>query len=220
MINYVIFDMDGTLFDTEPLYREAWVSTLKDWGVPEPETVHPRIIGMGEGEVLEMLKAIGDKDRDYSEIFTYRDIHYYYKLIEKSIPLKPGCIEILEFMRDNGIKMAVATSTHARTAHRNLKLAGIYDYFDAIVTGDMISRGKPAPDIFLKAGELIGANIEEAMVCEDSFNGIRGAHSAKMKPVMVIDQLEPTDEIEQISYCIGRSLFDVIDLIKKENNII
>lgn len=220
MINYVIFDMDGTLCDTEPLYREAWVNTLKDWNFPEPETVHPKIIGMGEGEVLDLLNQIGDAERDYSAIFKYRDEHYYYKLIEKSIPLKAGCIEILEFLRDNGIKAAIATSTHSRTAHRNLKLAGIYDYFDAIVTGDMIERGKPAPDIFLKAGELMGADAAQTIVCEDSFNGIRGAHAANMKPVMVIDQLAPTDEIKQISYYIGDSLFDVIDLIKKENNII
>ncbi|MBE6584163.1 MAG: HAD family phosphatase [Ruminococcaceae bacterium] len=220
MINYVIFDMDGTLFDTEPLYKEAWIKTLVDWNLPDPEGLHPLFVGTGEAEIIEILKKAGGEHRDYSSIFSYRDEHYYYKLIEKSIPLKAGCVEILEFLREKGIKIALATSTHAKTAHGNLKKAGVFDYFDKIVTGDMIQHGKPAPDIFLTAGELICADPDETIVCEDSFSGIKGAHAAKMKPVMVIDQLSPTPEIAKLTYGIGNSLFDVIDLIKKENKYI
>ena len=83
----------------------------------------------------------------------------------------------------------------------------------------MIERGKPFPDIFLRAGELLGADPDTTAVCEDSYNGLIGAHRAKMKPLMVIDLLEPTDEIKTITYAINDTLFDVIDLIKKENNI-
>ena len=220
MINYVIFDMDGTLFDTEPLYKEAWIKTLEDWNLPDPEGLHPLFVGTGETEIIEILKKAGGEHRDYSSIFNYRNEHYYYKLIEKSIPLKAGCIEILEFLREKGIKIALATSTHAKTAHGNLKKAGVFGFFDAIVTGDMIEHGKPAPDIFMKAGELICSNVDETIVCEDSFSGLKGAHAAGMKPVMVIDQLEPTPEIKKLTYAIGNSLFDVIDLIKKENNYI
>ena len=220
MINYVIFDMDGTLFDTEPLYKEAWIKTLEDWNIPDPAGLHPLFVGTGEAEIIEILKKAGGEHRDYSSIFAYRNDHYYYKLIEKNIPLKAGCIEILEFLREKGIKIALATSTHAKTAHGNLKKAGVLEYFDAIVTGDMIERGKPAPDIFLKAGELICADIDETIVCEDSFSGIKGAYAARMKPVMVIDRLYPTDDIAKLTYAIGNSLFDVIDLIKKENNFI
>ena len=219
MIKYVIFDMDGTLFNTEVLYREAWIRTSADWGLDNAESLYPSVVGNGEGNIIEIMKRVYGSDRDYQAFFKDRDV-YYHKFIEDDIPLKDGCFEILEFLKQNGIKMALATSTRQDTAQSNLKRTGIYDFFDAIVTGDMVEHGKPAPDIFLKAGEFIGANREETAVCEDSFNGIRGAYAAKMKPIMVIDQLEPTQEIKQISYAIGNSLFDVIELIKKENNII
>ena len=220
MVKYVIFDMDGTLFDTEPLYKEAWLKTLIDWNFSDPLAIHALCVGTGQAEIIEVLKKHGEEHRDYSTIFDYRNEHYYYKLIEKSIPLKAGCIEILDFLRDNGIKIALATSTHEKTARGNLKKAGVIDYFDAIVTGDMVDYGKPAPDIFLKAGEMIGADAEQTFVCEDSYGGIRGAHAAGMKPIMVVDTLAPTDEMEKLTYAIGNSLFDVIELIKKENNII
>ena len=140
--------------------------------------------------------------------------------MEEELPLKPGCVEILDFLKENGIKMALATSTNKEMAHENLKRVGLYDYFEAIVTGDMIKRGKPNPDIFILAGKLIGADPSQTIVCEDSYTGIIGADKAGMKPFFVIDQLEPSEEIIPLTYAIGNSLFDVIEQIKKENNII
>ena len=219
MIKYVIFDKDGTLLDTERLYKKAWFSASKDWGFDDPESIYPSAIGRGEKYIADILKERYGADRDYLPFFEDRNV-YLSKYMEEDIPMKPGCLEILDFLKANGIKMALATSTRRERAHTNLKRVGIFEYFDAIVTGDMIERGKPEPDIFLLAGELIGADPAQTIVCEDSHTGIIGASKAEMKPFFVIDQLEPTAEIIPLTYAIGNSLFDVIEQIKKENNII
>jgi len=219
MIKYVIFDKDGTLLDTEKLFKKAWIRASADWGLSDPESLYPQLVGRAEALIVDILKNTYGGNRDYWPFFEHRNV-YLREYINEEIPLKSGCIEILDFLKCNGIKMALATSTRREMAHSNLKRVGIFDYFDAIVTGDMIENGKPNPDIFLLAGKLIGADPSQTIVCEDSYTGIIGADRAGMKPVMVIDQLEPTPEIEQLAYAIGNSLFDVIELIKKENNII
>ena len=218
MINYVIFDMDGTLFDTEKLYRKTWIEIGEKWGFENIGELYPQVVGRSRELIIELLKEVYGEDHDYTAFFAERT-EYFRRLTEKEIPLKSGCFEILEFLKENNIPCAVATSTKDPIASANLKRAGVYEYFDAIVTGDMIERGKPFPDIFLKAGEMLGADANTTAVCEDSYTGITGAHKAGMKPLMIIDLLEPTDEIRQITYAINDTLFDVIDLIKKENNI-
>ena len=219
MIKYVIFDKDGTLLDTEKLYKKAWFRASEDWGLSNPEALYPRLVGRGENYIVDIMKEVYGEGRNYWPFFELRNV-YLREYIEQEIPLKPGCIEILDFLKENGIKMALATSARREMAYANLKRVGIYDRFDAIVTGDMIERGKPNPDIFLLAGDMIGAVPEETVVCEDSINGIIGAHKAGMKPFFVIDQLLPDDVTNQLSYGIGNSLFDVIELIKKENKLI
>lgn len=218
MINYVIFDMDGTLFDTERLYKKAWIKASVKWGLSDPEGFYPCVVGVSRAGIIEIMKNTYGADIDYLRFLEQRD-EYLKELTAKSVPLKAGCVEILSFLKKNGIRIALATSTRGDTARSNLKRTDIYEYFDAIVSGDMVENGKPAPDIFIKAGELIGADPQQTLICEDSFSGIIGAYSAKMKPVMVIDQLEPTDEIAKLTYAIGNSLFDVMELIKKENKL-
>lgn len=219
MIKYVIFDKDGTLLDTEKLFKKAWISASADWGLSNPEALYPRLVGRGENYIVDIMKEVYGEGRDYWPFFELRNV-YLREYIEQEIPLKPGCIEILDFLKENGIKMALATSSRREMANANLKRVGIYDRFDAIVTGDMIERGKPNPDIFILAGKLIGADPSQTIVCEDSYTGIIGADKAGMKPFFVIDQLEASEEIKPLTYAIGNSLFDVIEQIKKENNII
>ena len=219
MINYVIFDMDGTLLDTEPLYEQAWLEAGDKYGVDVADMYASLICG----RTLDSAKcALWDrfgKDFDADGFVSYR-MDRYEELTKINLKLKYGCIEILEFLREHSIPCALATSTRADLVMSNLKRTGIADYFSAVVTSDMVERGKPFPDIFLEAGRRIGGVAEECIVCEDSYSGIAAAYAAEMLPVFIPDRQPPNSETDEMSYKTVESLFDVINLIKKENNII
>ena len=218
MIKYVIFDMDGTLLDTEPLYEKSWVDIGEKWGLEGMAEKYPLIVGRSIESICSMMKEWFGEDFDASGFFEER-MKCFVELIGKEIPLKDGCMELLEFLKRQSIPMAIATSTPMYITSSNMQKTGIGKYADAVVTAEAVKNGKPAPDIFLEAARRIGADPLYTVVCEDSINGICGAHRAAMKPIMVVDRLVPTKETEELCYAICNSLFDVMELIKKENKI-
>lgn len=218
MIKYAIFDMDGTLLDTEPLYEKAWVDIGEKWGLEGMAEKYPLIVGRSIESICSMMKEWFGEDFDASGFFEER-MKCFVGLIEREIPIKKGCIELLEFLKQRGIPMAIATSTPMYITSNNIDKTGIGKYMDAVVTAEAVQNGKPAPDIFLEAAKRIGADPLYTIVCEDSINGIRGAHRAAMKPIMVIDRLAPTDETAEICFATCDSLLDVMEIIKKENKI-
>ena len=139
---------------------------------------------------------------------------YHEKYDGGRLPMKPGVVELLSYLKDNGKKIALASSTRRETVVNQLRWADIIDYFDVIISGDMVARSKPAPDIFLKACEELRVSPEKAYAIEDSYNGIRAAHAGGLRPIMVPDLLEADDEMRELSECVCKSLNDVIDCLK------
>ena len=220
MIKYVIFDKDGTLLDTEPFFAHTWISVGEKWGLEGmDENYYPNIAGKSVAKSISFLKETYGEGLD-AEGFMNERMSEVHRLMEGDIPLKSGCIEILNFLKEQGIKTAIATSTAANISMRNLKKLGLIDCIDALVTGDMVANGKPAPDIFIECGKRIGAVNEETLVVGDSSFDIIGGFKAGMRPVMVIDHNPPSEEAEPLCYAVFNSLFEVIELIKKENNIL
>lgn len=198
MIKGAIFDQDGLLFDTESVYQRAWIEAGRRQGVIIDPAVPRRFSGMGRKLIKEIIAA------EYPELnweeYSKTAIELAWNEQLSSIPpKKPGLIEMLEFCRENGIKTAVASSSRIHIVRHNLTSAGVIDYFDAITTGEEVANSKPAPDIFLLAASKIGIEPKDCAVFEDAFSGIRGAHAAGMKPILIPDQAEPTDEIRQIA---------------------
>ena len=217
MIRYIIFDKDGTLLDTEPIFKRAWVEVGEKWGLENIAEMYPSIMGNnGEFIIQKLYAAYPDKD---CRAYYNERMDRVMELLEGEIPLKTGCKEILEFAKANNIKLAVATSTTLKRAEKNLKKVGICHYFDAIVTGDMVERSKPDPDFFLEAGKRIGAKNDECIICEDSYNGIKAAHASGMRPIFIPDMLPSTKETDAIVYRTCSDLFEVIELIKQENKL-
>ena len=199
-----IFDQDGLLFDTESIFQASWVAAGREMGVAVPEAYTHAVCGLGRGHLPEMVRRyMPSLD---PETYIARALAIAFERQMSSVPaFKPGVPEILAFFREKGVKMAVASSSTRDVVGHNLGSSGIRDYFDAVVTGEEVTQGKPAPDIFLLAAERLGLPPAACAVYEDALTGIRAAHAAGCRPVMIPDRLPPTPEIRGI--CTVRASF-------------
>jgi HAD superfamily hydrolase (TIGR01509 family) len=125
---------------------------------------------------------------------------------DRGIPVKRGLRELLDFLDQKQLLTAVATSTSRYYCLRSLQRSDLAHRFKVIVCGDEVQRGKPAPDIFLKASELMGITPEGCIVLEDSYAGVRAAHSARMVPIMVPDLKEADDEMRALAHAVVSDL--------------
>ena len=197
-ITAVIFDMDGVLFDTERMYMECWREAAEPRGLKNVDEISKACIGrtlQGTKEVFEAAKAEQGIDVSFEELHEDCSRRFQEKEERDGLPEKPGVHEVLEYLKENEVPVALASSTRKAAVMEHLNRAGITAYFQKIVCGDMVDHGKPAPDIYVKACEEMGVKPEQAMAVEDSFNGIQSAYAAGLYTVMVPDQLLPTEEI-------------------------
>lgn len=210
----VVFDMDGVIFDTERLVIEFWKEVAKKHNIPNIE--HTCIQCLGTNRVrtreifLENYGADFPFDPYRAEVTELFNTHY------KGVPLptKPGIRELLSYLQEQDIKVGLASSTAQHLVRDEIGTAGLLPYFQTLVCGDMVEHSKPAPDIFLKACEILNADPTKSIAIEDSFNGIRSAHCAGMTPIMVPDQVQPTDEIRALAFHVMPSLLDVLNWLK------
>lgn len=215
MIKGAIFDMDGLMFDSERLVCSIWQEMMDENGYKFNVDIFKNTIGLRQDKSKKFYTSLYGEDFDYDG-FKIQSRQRFYKRIEKDgVPIKKGLFELLDFLKDNNIKMAVATSTSAKTALKVIKKAGVYDYFDSFVCGDDVKNGKPHPEVFLTAAERIGVPPEECVAFEDSINGIKSAFAANMTTVMVPDFLQPTDEIKPKISLLCKSLDEAIAFIAK-----
>lgn len=210
----IVFDMDGVIFDTERLVIEFWKEVAKKHNIPNIE--HTCIQCLGTNRVrtreifLENYGADFPFDPYCAEVTELFNTHY------KGVPLptKPGVRELLSYLQEQDIKVGLASSTAQHLVRDEIGTAGLLPYFQTLVCGDMVEHSKPAPDIFLKACEILNADPTKSIAIEDSFNGIRSAHCAGMTPIMVPDQVQPTDEIRTLAFHVMPSLLDVLNWLK------
>lgn len=210
----VVFDMDGVIFDTERLVIEFWKEVAKKHNIPNVEHTCIQCLGTNRVRTREIfLKNYGADfpfDPYRAEVTELFNTHY------KGVPLptKPGVRELLSYLQEQDIKVGLASSTAQHLVRDEIGTAGLLPYFQTLVCGDMVEHSKPAPDIFLKACEILNADPTKSIAIEDSFNGIRSAHCAGMTPIMVPDQVQPTDEIRALAFHVMPSLLDVLNWLK------
>ena len=205
----VVFDMDGVIFDSERCVFECWKALSEKYRFENIEEPYRACIGTNDKKTKEiMLNAYGP-DFPYDEYAKEASKMYHEKYDGGRLPMKHGVHKILNYLKDNNKKIALASSTKRETVVNQLRDAGILDYFDEIVTGDMVTKSKPAPDIFLMACKKIGVNPKRAFAVEDSFNGIRAAHAAGLRPIMVPDLIDADGEMKDLSIVV-RTLDDVV----------
>lgn len=217
MVSGIIFDMDGILIDSERQSNEGWLWAAGQLGVDMPMW----LIDSFKGAPAELCcKFFDDYYKgviDYWEAKELRTQHVYKIRETEGIPVKNGVKDIFEYIRNNGLKCAVATSTRRESAEKTLHEIGVWDYLDAVVYGDEVEHGKPEPDIFLRAAKAIGVNPSEAVVVEDSINGIKAGYAADMRVVHIPDTIAIDDDIRKLTYMVCDDLNGLIDVVESIN---
>jgi len=210
----IVFDMDGVLFDTERVCRDCWVTIAEEYGIRDMFEVFPLCIGrnrLGSGEVIR--EHYGD-GFPYDEFREKASQLFWKTLEEHGNPWKKGVKELLDFLKTENWRVGLASSTRREAVLRHLEKEGLKDYFSVVIGGDQIVNSKPAPDIYLLACRELGVDPEETFAVEDSYHGIRSAHRAGMRPIMVPDLLPATEEMEGLCEVIKEDLLQVKEYLE------
>ncbi len=211
-IKAIIFDKDGTLHDTEKVYLEAWTLAANELNVPDIEATVRDCTGTTIPWIAEYW-AKKYPDIPFEDYLPRRQYHYF-RILEAGVPVKEGAHELLTYLKARGYKIGMATSTPWDTVAEHLARTGMTDYFDTVVTGDMVEHGKPAPDIYLLAAQRLGVDPTECIGVEDSLSGVRAICAAGMRVVMVPDMIPPTEEIEGMLWKKCDELGDIIAILE------
>lgn len=217
MVSGIIFDMDGVLIDSERQSNEGWLWAAGQLGVDMPMWLIDSFKGASAELCCKFFDDYYKGVIDYWEAKELRTQHVYKIRETEGIPVKKGVKEVFEYIRNNGLKCAVATSTRRESAEKTLHKIGVWDYLDAVVYGDEVEHGKPEPDIFLRAAKAIGISPSEAVVVEDSINGIKAGYAADMRVVHIPDTIAIDDDIRKLTYMVCADLNGLIDVVESIN---
>ncbi len=213
MIDTVIFDMDGTLIDTEKYYRIFWPKALACFGYHMTDEQALSMRSLGRPFAPAHLKEMFGEALDYYAVRDKRKELMEEYLDREGIKLKPGAVELLTWLKEHNIRAAVATATDMERTSKYLAQLGLRRYFDKIISATMVKEGKPAPDIYLYACEQLDRKPEDCIAVEDSPNGVLSAYGAGCKVVMVPDQTQPDTELSEKLYACVQTLTDIQKLL-------
>ncbi|KKB77753.1 haloacid dehalogenase [Devosia soli] len=200
-----IFDMDGTLLDTEVVFKTIVFEVCTDLGFEMTDDVHRSMVGGSHERTNQLLIEA------YGVSFPYAlfDEKCRVSMRERShggVPIKPGVEEFIAALRDRGIPLAVATSSRNPHAQHHLSAAGLLHMFDTVVTRDDVVNPKPHPEPYLTAAGRLGVDPVDCLALEDSHAGVRAAHAAGMQTIMVPDLVNPSEEILALGIAVMDSL--------------
>lgn len=215
----VIFDMDGVIFDSERASLLCWQEIAGELNMPDIEAVFRRCIGTNKQQTHDIVETAyseaygaGIADRLLAE--SSKRFHARYD--DGRLPLKDGAREILAFLKGRGIPMGLASSTRKATVVNELRAAGLLDFFDNVIGGDAVRVSKPAPEIYELAAAELHADPACTWAIEDSFNGIRSAHAAGLRPIMVPDYVPADDEMRSLAEVICSDLTEASRYLEKQ----
>lgn len=211
-IKAVIFDMDGLMLDTEKLYELFWERALQFYGYQPNKQLLLDLRSLSRDLAAKLLQQNFGLELDYHQIRNKRVELMNAYIEEHGIEKKEGLDELLVYLKEKEYRMAVATATEYERTKLYLTQLGLHEYFDAIVCGPMVAHGKPAPDIYHKAIELLGKSPKECLALEDSPNGVTSAYRAGCNVIM-IPECEENEIGEGVKYQQVKSLRDIIGIL-------
>ena len=205
----VIFDLDGILADSEPWWTQIDAAFLAEHGVTYRGEHHREVLGVSYRIAVDFYKRAFNLTAPTDEMMRRRG-EIAADFFGRHIELFPSVKEVLEELRAMELRLAVATSSVSASARPFLDRHQLTAFFEVIVTGDEVERGKPAPDIYLRAAEKLSFAPNECLVIEDALSGIAAARAAQMRVVAIPDRrfVDP-DKYEQIADCLLESLSEI-----------
>ena len=211
MVQAVIFDMDGLMIDSERVWQAQWPSVLAKFGLTYKEGLKEACTA-SSGAVFEGIVRGFYPDADCAgireELWAAAG-----RALTLGVDKKPGLVELVDWLGENGVPWAIASASNEALIRQNMRTIGLDGRYDAIVAGEMVSRGKPFPDIFLLAARKLGVDPARSVVLEDSNPGIRAAAAGGFIPVMVPDLRQPEDDVRGLYARCCESLLEVRDLL-------
>lgn len=213
----VLFDMDGLMFDTERVCILTWDYAGEKMGIGKAGYMVMETLGLNSDAIIKVWKEKFGEDFDFEELHRHSAAfnNAYYK--QHATPIKEGLIQLLSFLKEHHYKTAVVSSSKMHSILHHLKSAKVEEYFDAIISGDMVTHSKPAPDIYLKACDILQVQPENCYALEDSRNGLWSAYHAGCKTIMVPDLWQPDTETNKILFAKAKHLLQVKDIIHAQD---
>ncbi len=202
-----IFDMDGLILDSERTVLNIWEKIGEKYGFENIRAYGISVIGKNKKATIDEFERVyGESGVPYEK--ELRAV--YNEMAQKGeVPLKPNTLELLNAMKSAGMKIAIASSSTREEITSQLGPLGALELFDAVVSGDQVTRSKPDPEIFLKACDALNVKPEESLGLEDSYNGVRSCKASGLYTIMVPDLIAPNDEMKELADIILPSLKDV-----------
>ncbi len=216
MIKGAVFDMDGLMIDTEKLYVRFWIQSAADFGYDMKEEHVYAIRSLARKYSIPKLKGFFGEDFPSEDVRAHRTELMNAYIAENGIEVKSGLFELLGYLKRTDRRIAVATATPRERTEMYLKIICAADYFDAVICGDMVTNGKPDPEIYLTAAHELGLPPQQCAAFEDSPNGIKSAHSAGCMAIMIPDLTPPDDEVEPLLSAVYNDLAQAIDFFERE----
>jgi len=215
MLSTLIFDLDGVLADSEPWWSEIDAKLLADYGVTYCGEYHQNVVGVSYRLAVEFYKKTFGLSVPTEEMMRHRG-KIATEFFASRVGLFPDGKKVLEELHQMKLHLAVATSSVSASARPFLDRHQLTGFFDVIVTGEEVERGKPAPDIYLCAAQKLGISADACLVVEDALSGVAAAKAANMRVAAIPDRrfVDPRDYEKKADYVLG-SLKELPELIRQ-----
>ncbi len=213
-VNAIILDLDGVLIDTETIARKAWFQAARDCDFEFSDQLYANMVGRPVALCRNIIQPNLPEHVDI-DVYMQRSEYLYRADMDKNgIQLIQGVPELLDWIENSGLSAAIATSSTRDHAHQKIRIAGLGNRINTIVTCDDVQKSKPAPDIFLFAAQRLGYPAEQCIVIDDAESGITGANEAGTIPIMLPSTVAASENARRLSFAVSQTLFEALKVIQ------